>query len=72
MVQYPINVKVCEAAIMVIASVQGGQTHTMAAKPQWWTCHTVQQCTIKTKNTILSANFAKTKNVKPGAYENKV
>src|SRR5882762_3131345 len=44
----------------------------MAAKPQWWICHTVQQCTIKTENTILSANFAKAKNVKPGAYENKV
>jgi hypothetical protein len=42
MFKYPINVKVCEAAIMVIASVQeGGQTHTMAAKPQWRTCHTV-------------------------------
>jgi hypothetical protein len=26
----------------------------------------------KDKNAILSTNFAKTKNVKPGTYENKV
>ena len=42
MAQCPINVKACEAAIMIIASVQeGGQTHTMAAKPWWQSCHTM-------------------------------
>jgi len=42
MALYPINVKLCEVTIMDIALTQeGGQTDTMAAKPQWHTCHTM-------------------------------
>ena len=42
MVWYQINVKPCEAAIIVIAQIQeGGWTHTMAMEPQWQTCNTV-------------------------------
>ena len=42
MAQYPINVKLCEVTIIAIALAQeGGQTDTMAVKPQWHTCHTM-------------------------------
>jgi len=41
MALYPINVKLCEVTIMDIAlSQEGGQTDTMAVKPQWPTYHT--------------------------------
>jgi len=59
MALYPINVKLCGVTIMDIALTQkGGQTDTMAVKPQWCTCHTMYHCTISTENIISSASFA--------------